>query len=843
MSSVTAGLSEQEAFSRALAALQSGNFADAVPLFDAVLRAQPRHIAALNLLGITHTQLGRFGEAEIYLKRALGEQPNSDATLYNYGLVLKALHRPTEALQRFSEALALNPDAAETWNNRGTTYNVLQRHGEAIDDFDKAIALQPSYAEAFCNKGKTLAMLGRPNDALSAFDHAALLKPSLAEAWLGSANIRYDLKQYEKALTAYDAALALKSGFWEAWAGRGNALSELNRPEEALVAYEKALVLEPNRAALHSNRAAVLLRLKRHSEALESCKRAIALQPTLTLGHVNHAAALLSLSRYPEALASCDRTIALYSGLASAHCNRAAALVGLGRYAEALASCDRAIALEPEYAKAHQNRGAALLILSEYVEAFDACDKAFTIDPDLEYLEGNRLYAKQIICDWDGLDADSARLVSAVRSGRPATDPFYLLATPSTPADQLQCAELYVRNRPSFPPLWRGEVYSHDRIRIAYLSADFHEHATAYLMAGLFEHHDRTQFEITAVSFGPDDNSYVRRRISHACDHFLDVRNSDDAEIAELIRRREIDIAVDLKGFTGNSRPNILSRRPAPIQVNYLGYPGTMGAPYIDYILADATIVPEDQFAFYSEKVIWLPDSYQVNDDKRLISEYTPERLACGLPEQAFVYCCFNNPFKLNPGMFDIWMRLLKATKGSVLWLFEGSSSSSADICRKNLYREAETRGVAHDRLVFAAKTNLPDHLARHRLADLFLDTLPYNAHTTASDALWAGLPVVTCLGSTFAGRVSASLLNAARLPELIAHSLEDYEALALDLVRDPARLAAMRAKLARNREVCPLFDTRQFTRHIESAYREMGQAIRHGEPKAFHAASSRYAE
>ena len=456
------------------------------------------------------------------------------------------------------------------------------------------------------------------------------------------------------------------------------------------------------------------------------------------------------------------------------------------------------------------------------------------IDPGLEYLEGNRLYAKQIICDWDGLDADAARLVSAVRSGRPATDPFYLLATPSSPADQLQCAALYVGNRPSFPPLWRGEVYSHDRIRIAYLSADFHEHATAYLMAGLFEHHDRSQFEITAVSFGPDDNSQVRRRISQACDHFLDVRNSGDAEIAELIRRREIDIAVDLKGFTANSRPDILSRRPAPIQANYLGYPGTMGAPYIDYILADATIIPEDQFVFYSEKVIWLPDSYQVNDDKRLISEHTPGRLACGLPEQAFVYCCFNNPFKLNPGMFDIWMRLLKAAEGSVLWLFEGSSSSSADICRENLCREAATRGVARDRLVFAAKTNLPDHLARHRLADLFLDTLPYNAHTTASDALWAGLPVVTCLGSTFAGRVSASLLNAAGLPELVAHSLEDYEALARDLARDPAWLAAMRAKLARNREVVRCSIPGNFPAYRERLSRNAAGGSTRGVAKGF---------
>jgi protein O-GlcNAc transferase len=396
-----------------------------------------------------------------------------------------------------------------------------------------------------------------------------------------------------------------------------------------------------------------------------------------------------------------------------------------------------------------------------------------------------------------------------------------------------------VGSRPSFPPLWHGEVYSHDRIRIAYLSADFHEHATAYLMAGLFEHHDKSRFDITAVSFGLDDNSGVRHRIRQACEHFYNVRNNSDQEIAALLRGREIDIAVDLKGFTANSRIEVLSRRPAPIQVNYLGYPGTMGAPYIDYILADATVIPEDQFPFYTEKVVWLPDSYQVNDDKRHISEHTPTRLDCGLPEKGFVYCCFNNPFKLNPEMFDIWMRLLHATQGGVLWLFEGTSSSSADLCRENLYREAEKRNISPNRLVFAAKTNLADHLARHRLADLFLDTLPYNAHTTASDALWAALPVVTCLGSTFAGRVSASLLNAAGLPELIATSREDYEALALRFAHDPSLLAATKIKLARNRGGCPLFNTRRFTTHIESAYLSMWRAYREGRRPANFAVES----
>ena len=478
---------------------------------------------------------------------------------------------------------------------------------------------------------------------------------------------------------------------------------------------------------------------------------------------------------------------------------------------------------------AHRNRAAALVYLGRYDEAFTAYDTAFKIDSGLPYLQGHRLHAKQSICNWSDLDAEASRILRDVENGLPAADPFSLLALPSTPSEQLACARSYLQRLPAFRPLWDGEVYRHDRIRVAYLSADFHQHATAYLIAGLLEQHDKSRFEITAISFGPDDHSATRERIKVAVECFFDVHDRSDDDIAELLRRQEIDIAIDLKGLTANNRLNVLARRPAPLQVSYLGYPGTMGASFLDYIIADSTVIPEDHSDYYSEKVVRLPDSYQVNDDKRHISEHTPTRRDCGLPEEGFVYCCFNNAFKLNPAMFDIWMRLLKATKDSVLWLFEGTSSNSAAVCRENLYREAEKRGIPRNRLVFAAKTNLADHLARHRLADLFLDTLPYNAHTTASDALWAGLPVATCLGSTFAGRVSASLLNAAGLSELIAPSLEEYEALALKLAREPMLLAVAKDKLARHREVCPLFDTRRFTRHIENAYLAMWQHHREG--------------
>jgi protein O-GlcNAc transferase len=381
-------------------------------------------------------------------------------------------------------------------------------------------------------------------------------------------------------------------------------------------------------------------------------------------------------------------------------------------------------------------------------------------------------------------------------------------------------------DQPSLRRAWRGEIYAHDRIRIGYISADFRTHPIAQLVAGLFERHDKSRFEISAVSYGPDDGSAFRDRIKAAVENFIDVHAMTDEKIAQSIRDREIDILVDLTGLTQYNRFGVLSRRVAPIQVNFLGFPGTTGAEWMDYIIADATIIPEDHFRFYSEQVVWLPDAYQPNDEKRLIAERLPTRAECNLPEVGFVFCCFNNTYKIAPEIFAVWMKLLRAVEGSVLWLLETNPTAT-----QNLRNEGKARGISPDRLIFAPKIALADHLSRHRQADLFLDTLPYNAHTTASDALWAGVPIVTCLGETFAARVAASLLKAVGLPELITTSLEGYEALALKLARELSFLAGIKAKLARNRDTYPLFDSARFARHIEAAYTTMWERYRNGEP------------
>jgi predicted O-linked N-acetylglucosamine transferase (SPINDLY family) len=888
---------DNAALQRAMAALQARNFTDAERLFKEVLRVQPKHVAALNLLGIVLLQTGRFAEAETFLRQALNEYPKSDATLYNYGIALKALNRPAEALDRFSQALALKPDAFETWNNRGTVFNDLGRYDEAIADFDKAIALNPRYAEAICNKGKSLDASQRSAEALAAFEKASALRPDLVEAWLGRAHGYGGLKRYDEALAAFEKALALRPDLAEAWLGGGNLSSELGRYPEALTAYEKALALKPDLAEARLGRGNVFAELKRHDDALAAYDDALALKPDLAeawLGRGNifaerksyddalacYDAALsfkpdladawfgrgnvfagrngfedafsaydkalflkpdfakawlgrgnvfYATKRLAEALAAYDQALALKPDLAEAWHGRGNVLTELNRYDEALATYERALALRPDFAEAWFGSGNVLTQLKRYGEAFTAYDKAATLKPESNLAVGARLFSKLRVCNWTNLDTEVAQLLQTIEQGKGTCAPFALFGVPASPAQELQCARSYVQDQPVFEPLWRGETYAHDRIRVAYVSPDLREHAVAYLMAGFFEHHDRSRFEVTAISWGPEQDTEFSRRIRNSFERFVDARGMSDQDIAALIREHEVDIVVDLHGFAGVGRLAAFARRPAPVQVNYLGYAGTMGADYYDYIIADSTVIPPEHFEFYGEKAVWLPDSFMASDNARRIAERTPSRRELGLPESGFVFCCFNQSFKINPESFETWMRLLHAVEGSVLWLKDNESTST-----QTLRREAESRGIASERLIFAGSVpDVADHLARHRQADLFLDTLHYNAHTTASDSLWAGVPLLTCLGSTFASRVAASLVRAAGLPELVTGSLAEYEALALKIAREPPYLAALKAKLERNRTTSALFDTARFTRNMEAAYIAMWERSRRGEPPA----------
>jgi protein O-GlcNAc transferase len=546
----------------------------------------------------------------------------------------------------------------------------------------------------------------------------------------------------------------------------------------------------------------------------------------------NHNLAVLLYQRgdIKKALEQVDLALTFNPDSAACYNTRGVILKSLKRITEAQKAFDKALAIQPDFIAALQNQVENFMMMNKWDEALASGRHAFALNARHDYAEGKKIFLELLLCDWTDYQKNIQHILERQRRGENAALPFELIPLPSTAEDQLKCAQAFISSKhPPKPPMWKGERYDHKKIRIAYLSANYNKHAVAYLMAGLFEHHDRTKFETIGLSYGVDDKSDIRKRLmANAFDEFIDVRAMTDEQVAQLIREKEIDIAVDLMGVTQDCRMSILASRCAPVQVNYLGYPGTLGAAYIDYIIADRIVAPPEMQHAFAEKIVYMPDSYQPNDNKRVIPQKTPTRAELGLPEKAFVFCCFNNNFKITPEIFDIWMRLLKAVEGSVLWLLE-ATKTTAD----NLRREAQQRGVAPERLVFAPRVTPEEHLARHRQADLFLDTLPCNAHTTASDALWTGLPVITCLGQAFAGRVAGSLLYAANMPELVTQSLAEYEQLALHLARDHQVLAAVKEKLAKNLATCSLFDTKRFAQNLEAAYTKMWERAQRGEAPA----------
>lgn len=652
--------------------------------------------------------------------------------------------------------------------------------------------------------------------------------PGNTAAWVNLGLAVRRLGRAVEALAAFDRALALEPGHVNALVNRGNALQELGRAEEALASYELALALRPDHGAALFNRGNALLDLKRPAQALECFDGVLRLQPGLARALVNRGIALLDLGRHGEALASFDRALAIDPAYPEALNDRGVALQALRRHEEALGSFERALASRPAYPEAMSNRADALDALGRDAEAMEAIRALVELAPGYEFARGKLYRCRQRLCEWTSLEEDARALVESVRRAEKAVSPFVFLATTASAEDQLRCARTWASTRraEAAPRSGTPGRTPRERIRVAYLSADFREHATSFLAAGLFERHDRALFDTIAVSLAPRSDGAMARRLRAAFGTFLDVAELGDREVSALLREQEVDIAVDLMGYTLHARPAVLASRPAPVQVNYLGFPGTMGADWIDYIVADEYVIPERCRRWYAEKVVVLPDCFQVNDGARPRPWNAPSRKEAGLPESGLVFCSFNDGYKLHPGTFEVWMRLLARVEGSILWLVVRS-----EIARENLRREAVARGIAPERLVFAPDLPYAEHLARLGLADIALDTLPYNSGTTASDALWCGVPVVTCPGEAFASRMAGSVLRAARLPGLIAGSLGEYEAIALALARDPGTRSRMRASLVEGRSSLPLFDTDRFRRHLERAYLAMWERHLRGEP------------
>ncbi|MDA9767008.1 tetratricopeptide repeat protein [Candidatus Thioglobus sp.] len=663
---------------------------------------------------------------------------------------------------------------------------------EALDTVEVLTKIYPNEPLLYNISGVCYKTIGKLDEAIKSFEQALSIKPDLTEDHFNLGVVLKDLGQLDAAVNCYEKALAINPSYANAFNNLGLCLNDLGQLDAAVKSYEKALVIKPDFAEAHNNLGNALDELGQLDAAIKCYEKAVAIKP----------------------------------GYSEAHNNLGNAFKNLAKLDAAVKCYERAVALKPDYAEAYHNLGNSLLSLKRLDEALASYERAIVLKPDINFILGDLLHTKMQLCIWDDLSSQLDELKNKINNSKKVINPFPLLALIDDPELQMKTAEIFVNEKyPQSHVLSKIERYpKHKKIRVGYFSGDFHNHATMHLMAELFECHDKLCFELIAFSFGPNKQDQWRQRAFLSFDKFVDVRLKSDREISLLARKMEIDIAIDLKGYTRNCRPNIFAEGCAPIQVNYLGYPSTMAASYMDYLIADRTLIPEEKKHHYLEKIVYMPNSYQVNVSNRSISKNSLLRHELGLPSKGFVFCCFNNTYKITPPIFIGWMRILKAVEGSVLWLFENNNSTT-----ENLKKEAMKFGISKDRFVFATHMPVEEHLNRIKQADLFIDTLPYNAHTTASDALRMGLPVLTCVGNSFASRVAASLLNAVNLPELITTTQEQYESLAIQLATHPEKLKIIKDKLVNNLPIAPLYDTPLFTQQLESAYLTMYERYQQG--------------
>ena len=760
----------------------AGRIGQAEPIYREVLRRSPRHFDALHSLGMLALQAGHPQVAADLIAQALAVQPDDAGAHGNLGYVLHLLGRHGDALQSLDRALQRQPQMLEALNNRGNTLSVLGRHDEAVASFDRALALRPDYVEAAYNRGNALHAAGRMLAALAAYDAVIATRSDVAQAYNNRARVLQDLGRQDEALAGYDRAVALVPAYAQAIVGRGTARLALKQPAAALADFEAALRIDAQAAAAHEGRANALLALRRTEDAVHAFTRCLELDATRLDARIQRGNARYELRRHAEAIADFDAVLAVTPDAAGVACNRGNALLELKRYDEAALAFERVQALEAGY----------------------------------PYAIGKRLYAQTMACDWRGLAELVDEVERGLAAGRAVIEPFAYAAIATDPMAARRCAELFAADQ--FPAqaaiVAPGRRLGNAKIRVGYLGGEFRNQATSILAAELFELHDKARFEIVMFDNGWDDGSTLRRRMNAAFDEVVPIAALADDAAAQAIAERRIDILVNLNGYFGLGRSGVFARRPAPVQVNWLGFPGTLGAAWIDAIVADDHVIPPGEEGAFVERVVRLPHSYQPNDRQRAIAPPTT-RAALGLPQDAIVFACFNNTYKITPATFASWMRILAAVDGSVLWLLEDN-----DAATRNLRAAAQAHAIAPARLHFAPRIRLDEHLARQACADLFLDTLPYNAHTTASDALWAGLPVLSCRGATFPGRVGASLLHALGLAdELLVDDVAAFEVRAIALARDRARLARVRERLAHARATAPLWDTPGYCRVLEQVY------------------------
>ena len=823
-------------FKQAIEAHKAGKMKDANRLYTSILKTKPQHPDANHNLGLLKVRVGKVEEALAFFKTALEANFNSAQFWSSY---IDCNIR----LERFEEAKALL-SSARAKGAAGDAFDQLQERLDVSNSGPK------EGLDQLKNALRNLVMLHKRGELQRALDGAInLLKqfPDLEALHIISAEIHSSFKNYGAAVVSYKRALkispdrpethnnmgiALKNhgkldeaiasykkgikiqpGFAQIHSNMGNALQDQDKLGEAIASYQQALKIDPEGAEVYSNLGITFQKKGDLEAAIESYNKALEKNPGLYEAYNNMGAAFQDKGDYDAAIESYDRALRINPDYASAYNNMGNALRDQGKLTEAILAYEQAIEIQPGHADAFYNKGNAFRDQGKFNKACEAYEQALKIEPDNEVYETDRLFILQNMCNFsNGNTLENASATLGIQTGAVPTFPGFSWA--DNPAEQLARSHKWMSEKikTETRPLPRQPNKMPKRLRIGYISADFKIHPVAYLTLRLFELHDRSKFEVFGYSISGAPDSEMRKKIINSFDGFRDLSLISNKDAAEAIRKDQIDILIDLTGFTKDNRAEILALRAAPIQINYLGYPGSLGADFIDYMIADPVLVPEEHRLSYSEKIIYLPHTYQPTDDMRTIAKTTTTRTELGLPEDAFVFCCFNNNYKISRREFDIWMQLLSKVDDSVLWLIKPNKWA-----RQNLCNEAEKRGVASTRLVFANKLPQSEHLARHKHADLFVDTFNYNAHTTASDALWAGLPLVTKKGNQFAARVAASILTAVGLPELITETEDNYERLILELATDTKKLYSIRSKLAKNLLQKPLFDTKRYTLNFEA--------------------------
>ena len=802
-----------------------GQLEESVKSYESSLMIEPDYAEAHNNLGNVFRELGELNMAIISYEKALVIKPDYVEAHFSLAIVLESFDKFDLMLEHLQEAVAIKPNFSEAYLSLGDCFKKLGQLDDAVKSYNQAVNIQPNFLEAHNNLGNVLKELGQIDDAVNAYESALAINSDYPSIYNNLGNSFKELGRLSDAVKSYESAIAINPEYAEAHNNLGVTLYELGKLDEAGQSYEKALIVDSEYAEAHNNLGVSFNKLGKSEEAIKSYFKALTIDSNYADAYNNLGVAQKKLGQFDAAVKSYESALAINADDADTHNNLGIALAELDKLDDATQSYNNAIAINPDLAEAHNNLGHVFSKLNQYLDSLKAYEKASSIKPDLDYVLGNILSARMNSCSWSDLPSILIEARKKININKKVIDPFTLFGLIDDPELIRKSIELRVNSdHPKSNILSKITFYpKHSKIRIGYFSGDFRAHPVSFLTAELYELHNRSKFEIHAFSLGPNTKDEMNLRIKAGVDHFHHVRAMSHKEIALLARSLEIDIAIDLAGLTAESRTDVFAMSAAPLQLSYIGFLGTMGADYYDYLIADAVMIPKENQKHYAEKIVYLP-SFQVNDSKDLPPKITLTRKDVGLPEKGFVFCCFNNTYKFTPTVFDSWARILEQVEGSVLIIYVNN-----DLSKINLAKEIALRGINPSRLIFGDSLPRPEYLARYQVADLFLDTHPYNAGTTASDALRMGLPMITHLGESYQARMGASILSALNLSELITSTPQEYESLAIELATNPRKLKSIKDKLVSNLSTAPLFNTPLFTKNLECALTVMYEKYQQG--------------